>query len=225
VRGVLAEPLTGLNSDDAGRLPALALELSRRDVNYSKTILWRRLDIPGHEIATIRDQSDGWLVLGVALFVETGSPCRMVYEIRCDAQWTTRECRLRGAIGARSVHLDIERDVGGAWSVDGADVAEIRGCADIDLGFSPVTNLLPIRRLALPIGARAGVSAAWVRFPELTLELLEQTYTHAASDRYTYESAGGQFRRELTVDAFGCVVDYPGIWHTEATTGSGAPVV
>lgn len=193
-------------------------------MNDGQTILWRRLDAPGHEIATIRHQLDGWLVFGVAICVEDGNPCRMEYEIRCDARWTTLGCTLRGAIGARPVHLDIERDVRGAWSVDGTEVAEVRGCTDIDLGFSPVTNLLPIRRLALPVGVRAGVSAAWLRFPELTLELLEQTYTHAASDRYDYESAGGRFRRELTVDAFGCVIDYPGLWHAEATTRSASPV-
>ena len=189
-------------------------------MNEEVTILWRRLDLPGHEIASIRRRLDGWRIVGVAVFVGVGSPCRIEYNIKCDAQWTTCGCTLEGAIGARTIQLDIERDVEGAWLIDGTDVSELRGCADIDLGFSPVTNLLPIRRLALPIGGRASVRAAWVRFPELSVEVLEQTYTHAAGDRYDYESAGGNFRRELTVDAFGCVIDYPGLWRAEATTGS-----
>ena len=188
-----------------------------------ETILWRRLDIPGHEIATIRRSLDGWCIVGVAVFAGIGKPCRIGYEIRCDAQWTTRGCTLEGAIGARTIQLAIERDVAGAWFVDGAGVSELRGCTDIDLGFSPVTNLLPIRRLALPIGGCASVRAAWVRFPELSVEVLEQTYTHAAADRYQYESAGGKFRRELTVDAFCCVTDYPGLWRAEATTNPEVP--
>ena len=72
-------------------------------------------------------------------------------------------------------------------------------------------------RLALPVGAHSVVRAAWIRFPELTAEVLVQTYTHVSADRYVYESAGGTFRRELQVDAFGCVIDYPGIWRAEAT--------
>jgi hypothetical protein len=88
----------------------------------------------------------------------------------------------------------------------------VQGCIDVDLGFSPSTNLLPIRRLKLAMGARANVRAAWVRFPELTLEVLEQTYTRMAELTYLYESAGGEFKRELTVNSDGFVVDYPGLW-------------
>jgi hypothetical protein len=193
-------------------------------MNDGETILWQRLDTPGHEVATIERESDGWRLGGVAVFVESGTPCRVDYEIRCDGQWITRRCLLRGAIGGRPVHLEVERDAVGAWSVDGVEIATLRGCADIDLGFSPVTNLLPIRRLGLPIGTHASVRAAWVRFPNLTLEVLEQTYARISRDRYIYESAGGEFRRELTVDDFGCVTEYPGLWRAEATARQSAPV-
>jgi hypothetical protein len=187
-------------------------------------ILWQRLDVPGHDLATITRQPDGWLVSGVAVFLQAAMPCRVDYEIRCDARWVTRLCQLRASIGAKRTDLVIERQATGAWTVDGNEVAALRSCDDIDLGFSPVTNLLPIRRLTLPIGARATVTAAWVRFPELTVEVLEQAYARADSTHYQYESAGGAFRRELSVDAFGCVVDYPGLWRAEATAALGAPV-
>jgi len=55
-----------------------------------------------------------------------------------------------------------------------------------------------------------------VRFPELALEVLEQVYTRVGEHAYVYESAGGAFRRELTVDAAGFVLDYPGLWAAEA---------
>ena len=181
-----------------------------------ETILWHRLDLPGHEVATIARDADGWRVDGVAVLAESRRPCRLAYDIECDAQWLTRRCTIRGHIGAQRVQLDISRDATGAWSIGGTDMPALTGCDDIDLGFSPATNLLPIRRLALPIGARAVVRAAWIRFPELTAEILDQTYTHLSADRYVYESAGGAFRRELQVDAFGCVLDYPGLWRAEA---------
>jgi hypothetical protein len=190
-------------------------------VSAGETILWRRLDLPGHEIATIVPGADGWRLEGVAVLVESGRPCRIEYDIDCDARWMTRRCVLRGHIGERRVNLDVERSSTGVWSIDGMKVSALDGCDDIDLGFSPATNLLPIRRLALPVGAESIVRAAWIRFPELTAEVLVQTYTHRSADRYVYESAGGAFRRELQVDAFGCVIDYPGLWRAEAT----APLV
>jgi uncharacterized protein len=182
-----------------------------------ETILWRRLDLPGHEIVTIAPAADGWRLDGVAVLVESGRPCRIEYDIDCDLRWMTRRCAIRGHVGEQRVSLDVVRSSTGVWSIGGTEATALEGCDDIDLGFSPSTNLLPIRRLALPVGAHSVVRAAWIRFPELTAEVLVQTYTHLSADRYVYESAGATFRRELQVDAFGCVIDYPGIWRAEAT--------
>ena len=93
---------------------------------------------------------------------------------------------------------------------------DLAGCIDVDFGFSPSTNLLPIRRLDLAIGAAADVSAAWVKFPEFTVHRLDQRYTRLAETTYLYESRNN-FRREITVDDSGFVVDYPGLWKAEAS--------
>lgn len=188
-------------------------------MNDRHTILWQRLDLPGHETAVLRATPDGWRLSGVAVLVESQRPCRLEYEIACDARWLTQRCSIGGYIGAAAVALDVVRTPSGEWTVGGAPAAHLEGCADIDLGFSPSTNLLPIRRLGLAVGSNAAVRAAWIRFPELTAEVLEQVYTRVSPDRYVYESAGGSFRRELTVDAVGFVLDYPGLWRAEAKTG------
>ena len=86
------------------------------------------------------------------------------------------------------MNLDIRRQ-GKRWMVNGMDVAEVSGAEDIDLSFSPATNLLPIRRLALKVGDSATISAAWVRFPEFRLELLEQTYTRLDDAGRAFEEA------------------------------------
>ena len=41
----------------------------------------------------------------------------------------------------------------------------VSGCIDVALGFTPATNLLSIRRLALAVGARAEVTVAWFASP------------------------------------------------------------
>jgi len=92
----------------------------------------------------------------------------------------------------------------------------VTNCGDIDLGFSPSTNLLPIRRLKLEVGGSAVVRAAWVRFPDFTLEPLEQTYTRVGADTYRYESDSGRFKRDLTVNDAGFVLDYPDMWIAES---------
>ena len=87
---------------------------------------------------------------------------------------------------------------------------------DLDLNFSPSTNLLPLRRMALDIGQTAIVKAAWLRFPSFTLEPLDQVYRRLAVETYRYESAGGEFVRDLTVNPAGFVTSYPDFWALEA---------
>src|SRR5439155_9591595 len=135
----------------------------------------------------------------------------------------TLRCSVKASVGEQRVDLDVRRQ-GKRWTVNGREAQTVEGAEDIDLGFTPATNLLPLRRLALKAGESAVVRAAWVRFPEFTLELLEQNYTRLDDDTYRYESAGGSgggggtFRRDLKVDASGLVLDYPGLWSAESHT-------
>ncbi len=53
---------------------------------------------------------------------------------------------------------------------------------------------------------------AWVRFPELTVELLPQSYERLDERVYRYTSRDGGFRADLTVDEEQLVIDYEGVW-------------
>ena len=185
-------------------------------------IAWRRLDAPGEEHAELAAVSDGWRLSGNVRVTHDGVPCRLEYVIHCDTSWRTLHAHIDAHVGATVAQLELARSAHEEWLVNGVAVPALHGCADVDLGFSPSTNLFPIRRLDLAIGACADVRAAWVRFPELTVEVLDQTYTRIGATRYLYESASGTFRRELTVNAEGFVLDYPGLWRAEETSSSGA---
>jgi hypothetical protein len=91
----------------------------------------------------------------------------------------------------------------------------VAGCIDVDLNFSPSTNVLPIRRLNLAVGESQIVRAAWLRFPSFVLEPLEQRYTRIAEDRVHYESFTTNFQAELRVSRNGMVLDYENIWIAE----------
>ena len=93
--------------------------------------------------------------------------------------------------------------------LDPVDQKQVAGCIDVDLNFSPSTNLLPIRRRA------TDVRTAWLRFPSFALELLEQRYTYLADDRVRYESFTTNFAAELRISPNGLVLDYENIWSAE----------
>lgn len=176
------------------------------------TVLWQRLDLPGHEACRITPLEAGWQISGAAVFAHEQQACRLDYGITCDRQWQTLSAAVEGWIGDQGVSAEIVREASGEWYLNGRDCPEVAGCLDIDLNFSPSTNLLPIRRLAPEVGRSVQVRAAWLRFPSFTLESLEQVYTRLEPNLYRYESAGGRFMAPVTVDDFGLVNHYGDLW-------------
>ncbi len=178
-------------------------------------ILWRRLDLSGHEFGKIEPRDDGWELSGTALFMHERGPCKLAYVVVCDSGWRTVSAQVRGAIGGEGVDLSVSVDEGRRWILNGVDYPNVAGCTDIDLGFSPSTNLLPIRRLSLAVGEAAEIRAAWLPFPSLVFEPLLQMYRRETETTYQYESNGGRFARTLEVNASGFVTSYPGLWLAE----------
>lgn len=110
-------------------------------------------------------------------------------------------------------------DTAGQWTRDETALPELSGALDIDVEFTPATNTLPIRRLDLAVGETRQVRSAWLRFPELRLEPLEQTYTREAEQRFRYRALvdGEPFVARLYTDASGLVLCYEGLWEAEPT--------
>ncbi|MGH7498709.1 MAG: putative glycolipid-binding domain-containing protein [Gemmatimonadales bacterium] len=178
-------------------------------------VLWRRLDRPGHEAARLIFHDPFWQLSGTAVFAHESQPCRLEYLVVCTASWQTLRAKIAGWVGSRCVRLDLVSDSTHHWRLNGVECTEVEGCIDLDLAFSPATNLLPIRRLHLPLGQRAEVTTAWLRFPDLTLQPLAQAYVHVGERKYHYESQGGEFAADLEVNATGMVVRYPDLWEAE----------
>jgi hypothetical protein len=179
------------------------------------TVLWHRLDVPGHEAARLTSRGSDWVLEGTAAFLHERQPCCLTYSVICSSAWHTLACRLSGWVGPNSIEVNVEADGSHRWRLNGAEAAAVEGCIDVDLNFSPSTNLLPIRRLNLAVGQSAEVRAAWLRFPGFNLEPLQQSYRRIDETTYRYESAGGTFVRDLQVAQSGLVLLYPGFWEAE----------
>ncbi len=191
------------------------------DKGTVETILWRGFAFPGHEACRLVALESGWLLEGSAAFSHERQACRLDYRVACDAAWRTLSASVTGWLGSTNVSIHVQSDAGQHWQLNAVEQPGVRGCIDLDLNFSPSTNLLPIRRLGLAVGEAAEVKAAWLRFPEFTLEPLPQVYRRLDVTAYHYESAGGQFTADLKVDAAGFVLDYPGLWQAEAINSAG----
>jgi hypothetical protein len=175
------------------------------------SILWRGIYFKGHEACRLFQLNNEWCLEGTAVFSSDDRPCRLSYVVTCDSRWNTLRGSVSGWVGDQDVNIEITADAQ-RWTLNGVEESAVEGCIDLDLNFSPATNLLPIRRLNLEIGQQTEVKAAWLRFPSFKLELLAQVYTRIDEFTYRYSSAGGSFVRDLTVNEVGFVTDYPGLW-------------
>ncbi|MER9304627.1 putative glycolipid-binding domain-containing protein [Mesorhizobium sp. M0293] len=181
------------------------------------SILWRRLDLEGHDACLLSQTDGGYSITGQAVFIQDGEPCCLVYEVDCDAGWRTRTARVDGFLGTRKLHYAIERGSDGQWTLNGEVQRDVAGLVDVDLGFTPASNLLAIRRFDLGIGEATPAPAAYLTFPELKLVRLEQSYRRLDEVRYAYAAPMFGYDEVLEVSPHGFVVDYPGLWR--ATTG------
>jgi len=197
-----------------------------------RAFLWRRLDAAGAEQVLFSDRGGlharGTMVSAVPVpFV-----CR--YDLYTDDAWVSarleasvegagfvRQTRLERAAGRWRVTATEQGDLDAALRAAGHPRAGLPGSTepdrlapalDIDLGSSPLTNTLPIRRLGLleaPVGSVHTQTMAWVLVPSLEVIANEQTYTVLGSGKIRYSS--GTFSAELSLDAEGYVTHYPGL--------------
>jgi hypothetical protein len=177
-------------------------------------MIWRRLDTPGHEWVRLLEGGSGSVLRGTAVFIEDRIPGRLDYRIRCDSQWQTMSADVLGWVGERKVKLRLDKGPGNRWAINGHPAPMVKGCEDLDLSFSPSTNLLPIRRLNLEIGQEAEVRAAWLKFPDMDLAPLVQRYRRETKHIYSYASDTG-FSTRMEVNDEGFVVNYPPFWAEE----------
>ena len=185
-----------------------------------RTVLWRPLDGAGVEHCTLRKLAKGVRLEGHVISTADGLggtvPLHVHYIVDTDSVWRTRAVSISQHYGTVQTTLRLDVINHRWWTAEGVEIPQLHWLIDVDLGVTPATNTLPIRRLALNVGQRADVTAAWLRFPALTVEPLPQTYERLAPNLYRYSSDGGRFSALLETDDLGLVVRYEGGWERTA---------
>lgn len=171
---------------------------------------WRRLDNPGTDACRLYRSDEGWLLRGHAVFQEAGLACALRYEARTDPGWQTIGARVRGYRGGEEIKLEISRLSADQWLLNGEPAHLDALCDDIDLGFTPATNQIALRRMSLAVGEQREVHSAWLNFPSrLDLQHLPQSYRRTGAETYDYQSPTAGYGGEMRVLESGVVAVYP----------------
>ena len=193
----------------------------------NRAIGWIKADPIGSEFADVILSTDRLSAVGVAIGSDP-VPYRLDYELETIAGFITSRLQVWSRGQGWSRRLDLRREPSGEWVLavetdgtvglpaSGGDVAGLTGVLDCDLGLSPLTNTMPVLRHGLLSGGGPlNFTMAWVSVPDLSVRGSLQRYTfvrlEGAHSIVRYESRDSQFSADLTVDADGIVLDYPGI--------------
>jgi uncharacterized protein len=184
---------------------------------FQHHVIWHCSFLASSEYASLFEHHDERRLQGLAVLPHEGTPCHIDYELTIDRDWMPRSSRVTVTLPTQVRRIELRSDRIGHWEVNGSAAPHLDGCGDVDLGWTPATNTVPIRRLDLEIGDTATIVASWVRFPELDVIANEQQYTRLAPDRWRYRS--GDYDFELVTDAAsGMVLAYgQDLWRAAAT--------
>lgn len=171
--------------------------------------VWHCRSLDSTEHFALSEQPQGWVLRGVSLLPLEGVPVEIRYEVAADTAWLTRRAAVdvSSAGGSHQIEIDVSDD---SWVIDGSPVGELSGCEDIDFGWTPATNVIPMKRLDIEVGATAVTRAALLRFPELTWEPREQTYERLTESKWLYRSGTAEHVIDVTPE--GVVCRYGDLW-------------
>jgi uncharacterized protein len=192
-----------------------------------RMIVWKRIDDWGAEVAEVDLAATGVRASGTQLGRDP-QPYRVDYDLDASDGFVTRRLLVRAAGEGWERSVDLARHPSGVWRCDlgqegevdlpapGGDGDELGAALDCDLGLSPLTNMLPIRRhdLHRELGD-VDLVVAWISVPDLAVHASEQRYEHVRADahgatvRFLDRGLFAGFVSELELDPDGLVRVYP----------------
>ncbi|WP_336031363.1 putative glycolipid-binding domain-containing protein [Geodermatophilus sp. FMUSA9-8] len=178
----------------------------------TRVVAWRRADEDaGHSLARVERRPGGWLFHGTEVLAGPETLLACSFRVEVDDAWATRSVEVTAVSAAGERRLVLAAGDDRRWTRDGEPDPALDGCVDVDVAATPLTNTLPIRRLAgLAAGEEVVTPVAWVDVPALGVTRVDQTYRRLGERSWRYsDDAHGAF--ELTVDDDGLVVDYTGM--------------
>lgn len=185
-------------------------------------VRWQDWQGRGLEHCLCLESTEGLLLEGVVAGTRHGA-YGGYYNVRADADFRTRAVQVV-YVGGPCLH--VESDGRGNWRdvIGNRPLPSLNGCIDVDIGITPATNTLPIKRLNLRKQESKDIMVAYVPLPDqvdgdFLPRPAEQRYTCLTPDRrYRYEGLFRAFTAELEVDEVGLVLDYPDTFRRVAST-------
>ncbi|KAA2262186.1 putative glycolipid-binding domain-containing protein [Solihabitans fulvus] len=184
-----------------------------------RVLTWQGVDAPRLESVRLllsdnRLRASGRLVAAAHEDAEAHSAS---FELSVNESRGVSRLLLRSTTAEFERQISLSRSEDGIWLVDsgkGAERTDFDGALDLDVQNTVLFNALPVHRLGLHHTAgEHDLPVVYVTLPDLSVRLLRQTYrTVSVGDQESVVNyTRGSVTEDITVDADGLVLDYPGL--------------
>lgn len=188
-----------------------------------RLVVWEGIDEWRAEVAEVELMDDGVCATGTQVGLDPLS-YRLDYTLEARERFVTSRLQVEVTGEGWSRRLHLTHDGAGRWTCEadangevdlpppGGDPAALEGALDCDLGLSPLTNLMPVRRHRLDERDEArDFLMAWVASPALEVTPYGQRYEHVRRGvvRFVDRGLSPGFEAELEYDGDGLVRFYP----------------
>jgi hypothetical protein len=193
-------------------------------------VAWTKPANFGAEFALVDLGADWLRADGFAIGFEP-EPYRLEYSLRTASGFVTGSVVVAAYGDGWARRLELSHGGDGAWTarasqegaaglpLAGGDTSGLTGALDVDLGLSPLFNSMPVLRHRLhDAGGTVDFLMAWISVPDLSVHPSPQRYRHLERRdtggrlvRFEAAGEGADFVEDITFDADGLVIDYPGI--------------
>jgi hypothetical protein len=189
-------------------------------------VVWTGVEEWLSEAAAVELSDSGLRATGVQLGADP-APYRIDYRLDAANGFVTRELDLTGTGEGWRRRLELRHDRSGGWRADLEDEGDVPGgpwdgelpdlsdARDIDIGFSPLTNSMPVLRHGLHRDGSRDFVMAWIEVPQLRVVAKRQRYEHvrAGQDGAIVRFLDGEsdFSAELELGRDRLLLHYPGL--------------
>jgi hypothetical protein len=180
---------------------------------------WQGVDVPRLEGVRVVLGERGMRANGaVVSSAAEGAPAYAAnYALAAGETGVVSRVSVRAVTAAGERQVTLNRSEEGMWLVDhgkGAKRTDFDGAVDVDVESCVLFNAVPVRRLRLQRQAdEHELPVVYVHMPDLKVKLVRQTYRGrpGAGGPAVVQFQQEDFNADLTVDADGLVLEYPGL--------------
>ncbi|MGP4063185.1 putative glycolipid-binding domain-containing protein [Halobacillus sp. H74] len=184
-------------------------------------VIWDHLEAAGAEHVKLKRSETHMEVNGTVLLVHNQMPHRLEYEVKLDLDWKTKTVKVYHDGSPKPFVVHAEKQ--DKWWVNGEYDENLDGATNVDLTFTPFSNMLPINRVSWKIGERRTFKMVYVDVMLREVQPLLQVYTYLGDTegKRIFQYKCRDYETALVVDQDGWVVEYPGAFIRKGFTKTG----